>query len=228
MKKITKSILGFLAATILFIQVSPLSASAAINRHFAIKNTTKDVWYGVTADVTIPSTISGLGRGSAGYADWYIGMDPSSGTAVEAGISYSQGEFRVFLNTGNGNGAGVVDSSIKPGQKVNLKIRLSSDGKTASLYVNGALRKSESTVGKFTNGKGKAKIVIGVQDEGNASTSVATIDNVKLCANSAGTTYTTMTSSMGSYSTYNAGTTSKNPFTVSSTFPLKASLNSGY
>lgn len=95
------------------------------------------------------------------------------------------------------------------------------------MYVNGVSRKTANTRGTFANGKGRCKFVMGVQDGANSTHTQARIENVKLCANSSGSSYTNMTSSMGSYANYNVGNTSTNPYSISSKFPLRASLNRG-
>lgn len=199
------------------------NANAATNRHYCIKYTCSSTYYGVTADVTLPSSIYVPNNGN--YTDWYIGMDPTSGSyAVEGGISYKAGTFRVFLNTA-ADSFSVPYSSIKTGQKVNLKIRLSSDGKSATLYLNGTqVERALSTKGTFQNGKGYPKIVMGVEDNGTSYHSTATINNVKVCANSAGSSYTNMTSSMGKAGIYTPNGSS-NPYSKTSSFPLTATLN---
>ena len=223
MKKQLKKLVGILLAFTLIFSLQGIEVNAATARHYCIKYTTKSTWYGITADIYLPSSINVVSNNND-YVDWYIGMDPTSGNNVEAGISYKNGQFRVFLNTGDkATSSSSIDSSIRPGQKVNLKIRLSSDGKKATLYVNGVSRKTANTTGVFTNGKGKGKIVMGVQDGGTSTHSKAYFANVKLCANSAGTSYTNMTSSMGNSGKY-APTGSSNPYSIYSTFPISASL----
>lgn len=197
--------------------------NAATNRHYCIKYTCNSTYYGITADIYLPSSIYTPSYG--GYCDWYLGMDPTSGSnAVEGGISYKQGTFHIFLNTGADHFS-YTDSSIRLGQKVNIKIRLSSDGSTATLYKNGSKYGSSLKTGAtFRNGKGYPKMVMGVQDDGSSYHNNAIITNAKACANSAGSSYTSVSSSMVTPGKW-APNGGSNPYS-STSFPLSASLNS--
>lgn len=95
----------------------------------AVRTSTLDTYYGISADFYVPSNVYVPNDGS--YVAFYVGL----GNQCEGGISYN-GQWNHFINCGSGssNESDPIPTQPSAGDKINIKLVNNLDD-TATLYV---------------------------------------------------------------------------------------------
>lgn len=168
----------------LLISLSMFSTTSFAATEGAVKSVTNSSYTGIAADINLPKSVVV----KDGYVNWHLGIGASK---VEGGISKTPSGYKVFLNSGyNESGQNSkywntqYDTSIKDGDRVNLKIINNGNG-TVTMYVNGI---SSPVYGSFSQYE-SVKMVQSVEDTGRNSFSQASFSNVLLRADTSGSSY---------------------------------------
>ncbi|AGG04867.1 hypothetical protein CAB88_31105 (plasmid) [Bacillus thuringiensis] len=168
----------------LLISLSMFSTTSFAATEGAVKSVTNSSYTGIAADINLLKSVVV----KDGYVNWHLGIGASK---VEGGISKTPSGYKVFLNSGyNESGQNSkywntqYDTSIKDGDRVNLKIINNGNG-TVTMYVNGI---SSPVYGSFSQYE-PVKMVQGVEDTGRNSFSQASFSNVLLRADTSGSSY---------------------------------------
>ncbi|MEC0232554.1 hypothetical protein [Paenibacillus alba] len=216
-----KTIISMLLACV-FLLSSTTGAFAAATGEGAVRVATVDNYYGVSATLTIPSSVV-VPSDNTSYIAFYTGL----GERCEGGISYKNGLWRKFLNCGGGeNDTGSNESlvlSTQPTAGTTYIIKLVNNlDNTASLYFNGSLQFTKKVFTGTLLSATPVKVVHSTYDLSDKNAySNATFSNIEV------------RSSSGVYSAFPSNIQSniypwgKGDYSVPSLNPLQTSLKAG-